>query len=541
MNEQVDIMNEQVDIFAQLDKLKVHLRQLTTSQLSELIPGVGDFLDSMGTPILPKTLADAIVDIKQTSIFEDRDIRNALFDIFDIPTVNTWSNNSICRKILRDLDLAEAFLPQERSSRNLNKISEPGATLHDYQEWLKRKVTKMILGQKERKLMIQMPTGSGKTWTMMESIYDFIRVSDEPIPGVIWLAHTDELCEQAIQSFDLGWQNRGSSKVELLRLWGGNAAKIDVLPDTTFFAVMSFQSAYSMSMTNKDKIFELFFKLKNRSSLLIIDEAHQALAKTYRSNIELLSKQDTKVIGLTATPGRHGIGQTNAESLKLAKFFDNNIQNIDEFCLQKENKTPLIYLQDKGILSRVKYAPLKTDYKFQLNENEKEILARTLELPHSVLKEAAQDVQRNSLIIANIIHLVEQHNKKVLVFSPSKDNSDFLSTLLNLRNIKAKSVTAETSFTDRQSSVEAFKKRNIDVLLNYGVFTTGFDDPTIDCVLIARPTASVVLYSQMVGRGLRGLKMNGTEECLLVDVVDNLENQPNLNLANSYFEDSWHQ
>ena len=264
------------------------------------------------------------------------------------------------------------------------------------------------------------------------------------------------------------------------------------------------------------------------------------MAKTYRSNIELLSKQDTKVIGLTATPGRHGIGQTNAESLKLAKFFDNNIQNIDEFCLQKENKTPLIYLQDKGILSRVKYAPLKTDYKFQLNENEKEILARTLELPHSVLKEAAQDVQRNSLIIANIIHLVEQHNKKVLVFSPSKDNSDFLSTLLNLRNIKAKSVTAETSFTDRQSSVEAFKKRNIDVLLNYGVFTTGFDDPTIDCVLIARPTASVVLYSQMVGRGLRGLKMNGTEECLLVDVVDNLENQPNLNLANSYFEDSWH-
>ena len=108
-----------------------------------------------------------------------------------------------------------------------------------------------------------------------------------------------------------------------------------------------------------------------------------------------------------------------------------------------------------------------------------------------------------------------------------------------MRDIEARSITSDTNFSDRVKSVEAFKKGEIQVLINFNVFTTGFDDPTIDCVVIARPTFSVVLYSQMIGRGLRGPLNGGTKDCLIVDVIDNLENQPELNLASEFFSKEW--
>jgi len=523
----------------ELDKLKLKLRELSIASLNELAPGVGDFLYAMGEQVTPKTLANAIVDIKRTTIFEEKKIRKKLLDLYGITMVSTWANNKKCRTILNDLGLSEAFLPEPRAVRPLLKQNIPTHCMHDYQDWLKRKVSRMLIGGDQQRLMVQMPTGAGKTWTIMESIYDFIRLSTNANPGVIWMAHTDELCEQAIESFDFGWKNKGSFEVTSVRMWGGNLSTMEKLPQGPFFAVLSFQTAYSMIGTQKNRIFELFSELKRRSDLLIVDEAHQALAETYRFNIEQLQKHNTKVIGLTATPGRHGVGQTDEETRRLAEFFDGNIQNIDEFCQEREGQSPLGYLQERGILSRVKYSPLKTNYVLELDEKERDILANTLEFPKSVLAAAAEDSQRNALIIAHIIKLVENLKKKVLVFAPTKDNSSLLAALLNLRSIKARSVTSDTSFTERQYSVRDFKEGKFDVLLNYGVFTTGFDEPSIDCVVIARPTASVVLYSQMAGRGLRGPKMGGTNECLLVDVIDNLDNQPDIDLANRFFENAW--
>ena len=69
---------------------------------------------------------------------------------------------------------------------------------------------------------------------------------------------------------------------------------------------------------------------------------------------------------------------------------------------------------------------------------------------------------------------------------------------------KAVSITGETNNKFRQESIEAFKQGKINVLTNFGVLTTGFDSPNIDAVIVARPTFSLVLYSQMIGRGLRG-------------------------------------
>jgi len=75
----------------------------------------------------------------------------------------------------------------------------------------------------------------------------------------------------------------------------------------------------------------------------------------------------------------------------------------------------------------------------------------------------------------------------------------------------------------------------LKILVNYGVLTTGFDAPSIEAVIIARPTTSVVLYSQMLGRGLRGTKMGGTKDCTIIDVNDNIANMPDSSNAYMFF------
>ena len=80
----------------------------------------------------------------------------------------------------------------------------------------------------------------------------------------------------------------------------------------------------------------------------------------------------------------------------------------------------------------------------------------------------------------------------------------------------------------RRATVERFRNNELSVLCNYGVLTTGFDAPSVRCVVVARPTASHVLYEQMVGRGMRGPAFGGTERCLVIDVDDNIRwrNEP---------------
>ena len=112
-------------------------------------------------------------------------------------------------------------------------------------------------------------------------------------------------------------------------------------------------------------------------------------------------------------------------------------------------------------------------------------------------------------------------------------------TTENYNQALARSITGETFSNDRRKAVEDFSNNDLEVLVNFNIFSTGFDDPLIDCVIIARPTFSVVLYSQMVGRGLRGPRNGGTESCLLINVVDNILNLPDIEHACNYFDADW--
>ena len=109
--------------------------------------------------------------------------------------------------------------------------------------------------------------------------------------------------------------------------------------------------------------------------------------------------------------------------------------------------------------------------------------------------------------------------------------------MIKLRGVDAVAITADTPTHQRRQSIQDFKEGRLPILVNFGVLTTGFDAPNIKAVIIARPTTSVVLYSQMIGRGLRGELMGGTDECYLIDVKDNIINMPDADQAFVYFDD----
>ncbi len=122
------------------------------------------------------------------------------------------------------------------------------------------------------------------------------------------------------------------------------------------------------------------------------------------------------------------------------------------------------------------------------------------------------------------------------------DHSNNIAFLLQSMGIEASSITGSTPKFSRQRSIEKFKSHTEDpiVLCNFGVLTTGFDAPSTSCAVIARPTLSLVLYSQMVGRAIRGTRAGGNESARVVTVVDkNLPGFKSVAEAFTNWEDIW--
>lgn len=135
---------------------------------------------------------------------------------------------------------------------------------------------------------------------------------------------------------------------------------------------------------------------------------------------------------------------------------------------------------------------------------------------------------------------LNEENIPTIVFACSVKHCQLLSAMLTIEGIPNSLVTGNMNPIDRAKAIEKFKDKEnkTNILINYEVLTTGFDSTNIKCVFIARPTQSIVLYSQMIGRGLRGPQMGGNETCLLIDVKDNLS-QYDENMAFSHFDSYW--
>ena len=360
--------------------------------------------------------------------------------------------------------------------------------LADFQVVVKSKLTQYLREDGGRALVI-MPTGSGKTRTAIDSVMHWVEEECAKPHSILWIADRDELCDQAVITFEQLAPNIISDDIEFWRYWRGNQAELRdsakgiIVPGITVTTVQQLRNR----IENHEPA---ALALINNSDVIIVDEAHRNLDWTEGLGRDLENNgKTTRLIGLTATPYR----ALQRDTGRLALLFNQRA------CVPIEG----------GELQPTKMVQKLTEMGILANK----IIVEPAELYGTVPKE-----QREIEIIRE---LIKRGLKSIIVFTNSVDESRTMSAILRLDDqseIKAEHIEASTPFSTRRSIISAFRDGEIDVLFNYGILTTGFDAPKIDAVVVFRRALDETssLFAQMIGRGLRGPKFGGTKECLIV-------------------------
>lgn len=408
--------------------------------------------------------------------------------------------------------------------------STPTYALFPHQRRAYRRVLDHLDSANPR-VVLHMPTGAGKTRTALHAIAATLRRAEPGI--VVWLAYSEELCAQAASEFEKAWAVLGDRDVTLYRYWGG-ADRLDIADVHDGFMVAGLAKMFERARVDADFI----TRLADRTTLVIIDEAHQAIAQTYSFVLDyLVQRQErTGLLGLTATPGR--TWSDVEQDQELADFFARQ-----KVTLEVEGfDTPVDYLVSEGYLATPHFRSIRYTADEALTPHQRQQLASALDVPEPILSRLADDEQRNLLVIQEVEELL-QHHSRVLVFAATVGHARLLATVLSARGHDAAAVTGDTATDERNRVINRFRNNDPEarVLTNYGVLTAGFDAPKTSAVVIARPTKSLVLHSQMIGRALRGPKAQGTESAEIVTVVDTqLPGFGDMSEAFANWEDVWH-
>ena len=435
--------------------------------------------------------------------------------------------------------------------------------LFDYQEDMKERIEKAL--RLHRSVMAQMPTGTGKTVLLASVVESFLR---EHSNCNVWIvAHRRELVSQIRETIERVFSKTpsllykdfsnhpvNSSKITpslftlkegstshpdplTLRGEGGNRptrcseplrSKVGgpskVSPDCAGWdrldaaclrpaeglgdrLVMSGASKVSPDCLSASAfnvpikavsiqwLSKHYDEIEEEPGMIVIDEAHHALAKTYKEMWERFPK--AKFLGLTATPCRlNGKGFTD--------LFDVLVQSwgVPEFI-------------SKGRLATYDFVSIKSD-------------GVTQRLIDSLQKRGAdgdyQNKEMDMLLnkkpsIERLYRSLEEYGKdrKGIVYAINISHAQKITKLYQEHGVKAIAIDSKTPATERQQDIEAFKKGDIQVLVNVDIFSEGFDCPDVEFVQLARPTLSLAKYLQMVGRGLRVAK--GKKNCVIIDNV----------------------
>ena len=384
--------------------------------------------------------------------------------------------------------------------------------LFDYQEDMKERIEKAL--RLHRSVMAQMPTGTGKTVLLASVVESFLR---EHSNCNVWIvAHRRELVSQIRETIErvfskitpsLFTLKEGSTshpdplssgareetapprRSEPLHSKVGGPSKVspDCLSASAFNVPIK---AVSIQWLSKH-----YDEIEEEPGMIVIDEAHHALAKTYKEMWERFPK--AKFLGLTATPCRlNGKGFTD--------LFDVLVQSwsVPEFI-------------SKGRLATYDFVSIKSD-------------GMTQRLIDSLQKRGAdgdyQNKEMDMLLnkkpsIERLYRSLEEYGKdrKGIVYAINISHAQKITKLYQEHGVKAIAIDSKTPAMERQQDIEAFKKGDIQVLVNVDIFSEGFDCPDVEFVQLARPTLSLAKYLQMVGRGLRVAK--GKKNCVIIDNV----------------------
>ncbi len=402
------------------------------------------------------------------------------------------------------------------------EITSPFMQLIDYQFGVYSEAMK-ALEQPRARMVIQMPTGSGKTRTAMEVVSKILNGEDDL--NVVWLAHTSELCEQSLQCFMHVWPHHARKRVRIHRCWGKHPLAIPIAGHSNVI-FGGFQKLNAALKKNPDCLDQI----RSDCGLVVVDEAHKTEAPTYKNAIRSLLGKETAVIGLTATPGR----TYKEEAQALAEFYFNRLIELPD----PQGVGVIEMLRNRGVLAKANYRAIMTEINIPLSKADKKHIEEKFNIPPRIIKMLALEDQRNLEILQRLRSEIKE-GRRVLLFGCSVEHSRFLNSCLLYLGFNTGHVDGSTNLARRAMLIDGFRDGDIDVLCNFGVLTTGFDAPKTDTVMITRPTVSPVLYSQMIGRGLRGPLIGGTEFCKIIDVRDNIGEFGDADSVYRIFEDYW--
>ena len=506
--------------------LKAVFEQATLEQLKDLVgPSTCELLAKLGTDLdLQQLSTFASTSLDPVGLLQTESTRHRIFEMLPSDKAEELGRKlGLQASVDWHLALKEAsatgsalssmlsffgVVAERSASPSAERASpkvEAGYGLFAHQRKAADKVAQQIQ-HPPNKSLLHMPTGSGKTRTAMHIVAKHLQQREPTL--VCWLAQNAELLEQAAEEFEKAWSHLGNRTLDVVRFWGASKESPLDAEDGLIVAGLGKMHAFN----SKDLSMA---KLASRISLVVMDEAHQATAPTYSELLEALcaGQHDTGLLGLTATPGRTWADIVEDE--QLSEFFDQQ-----KVTLEVEGYPDAVaFLMEEGYLAKPTFRTLSLDA-----VDDVAISAASMtgpDISEAVLESLGNSPQRNFAIVQEAEALAQRH-KRIILFAPSVASAQLLRAVLSSRGQEAFVVTAQSPQHERDRAVARFRSDHPKpiILCNYGVLTTGFDAPSTSAALIARPTKSLVLYSQMVGRATRGVRARGNEEAEIVTVAD---------------------
>jgi DNA repair protein RadD len=347
--------------------------------------------------------------------------------------------------------------------------------------------------QSDDSAVIVLPTGAGKSLVIAE----LARLARRKI---LVLAHVKELVEQNHAKYQSYGVEGGIFSAGLKRK----------------------ENRYQVTFASVQSVAANLEQFKDEYSLLIIDECHRVSgddSSQYQRIIEQLRQQNSglKVLGLTATPYRLGMGwiyhyhyRGFVRSNSSGDRAESSQSKPFVHCI---NELSLIYMINKGYLTKPELIDAAVaQYDFSaLAQN------RFGDYAEKEVNQLLSKYQRvTRAIIEQVMELAVQR-QAVMIFAATVDHAKEITGYLPAEHTAL--ITGATELQERDKLIQQFKQRQVKYLVNVSVLTTGFDAPHVDFIAILRPTQSVSLYQQIVGRGLR--LAEGKQDCLVIDYAGN--------------------
>lgn len=437
-------------------------------------------------------LAKVVVYAFGYGLMEVKEIRDSLLGDASSRELLRWQSGGLaevraCRKLGLPATFAGIDKQEQKSAVEIVFPPSESFQLQDYQKELADKAVTFL--ERGVSCLVSIPTGAGKT-VVATAVLEGMVLGGAKV--IVWIAHTEELCEQAIFSLKKSWRGFNTKKnLRLIRGWGkyGRKARSSISSELeshdgeVIFLCSTPQSIASYIFDEDEELSpSIFAKAISDARIVVIDEAHRAGADSYKAIHEKIlsisSSGNVSFLGLSATPVRASFSDdVIKETYYLKRIFPelvepkNTLSNGDYFSL----------LVNRGVLAEPVFFESSCD---------------------SAVSQADY-----------IFNILQSKQSSSIVFCHSILHANAISIRLGMMGLPSVVVHSGLSESDRRQKIALLSEGKVKVVCNCEILTTGFDLPVISDVFLARETKSPVLYKQMIGRGLRGALYGGSKTC----------------------------